>query len=188
LVALKRAYKFALPVDEAYSFKALGSAGQGSLNHWKDARYDCPLSEVDIMSCMFSKSAEGTGGFVLANGIFATELRKGGEMLDARGVEALSTIVLLQILGLLRKKKLVAHRMYMLREKAAYVGREQNIAGLHVLASPGSAVICLPVGTVHKTACFHTECAKLGIAVTGVGPPATEIWSVILKISLLPDH
>lgn len=155
---------------------ALGSAGRGSFNHWQDAGYDCPLSEVDIMSCMFSKSVGGTGGFVLANGPFATHLRKGGEELEARGVETLSTIVLLRILGLLRKKKLVAHRMHMLREKAAYVARELNRGGLHVLASPGSAVICLPVGTVHKTARFHTESAKLGIAVTGAGPPATEIW------------
>lgn len=177
---------------------ALGSAGRGSFNHWQDAGYDCPLIEVDIMSCMFSKSVGGTGGFVLANGIFAEPLRKGGEELEARGVETLSTIVLLRILGLLRKPKLITHRMQMLKEKAAYVSKELSRAGLCVLASPGSAVICLPVGkhrwipiqnhifhgyvshrsigTVHKTARFHTECAKLGVAVTGAGPPATEIW------------
>ena len=146
LLALKRAYKFALLVDEAHSFMALGSAGRGSFNFWEDAGYDCPMSEIDIMSCMFSKSVGCTGGFVLANGIFATELLKQDEALDARGVETLSTIVLLRTLGLLRKPLLIRYRMRMVREKAGYVARALQGAGCRVLSSPGSAVICFSVG------------------------------------------
>lgn len=200
LLALKRAYKFALMVDEAHSFMALGSAGRGSFNHWEDAGYECPLSEVDVMSCMFSKSVGCTGGFALANGIFAKELLKQGEALEARGVETLSTIVLLRILNLLRKPLLIQHRMRMLREKGEYVARALQGAGCRVLSSPGSAIICFSIGeyanrcnqisflflkrttdstisgTYRQLTIFHHNCMKMGLAITGAGPPATPIW------------
>ena len=179
---------------------ALGSEGRGSLNYWEDAGYECPMSEVDIMSCMFSKSVGCTGGFVLANGTFATELLKQGEVLDARGVEKLSTIVLLRILGLLRKPLLIRHRMCMVREKAEYVARALKGAGCRVLSSPGSAIVCFSVGeftychfriailllnpntdgvisgTYSQVALFHGEAIKMGFAITGAGPPATPMW------------
>jgi serine palmitoyltransferase len=184
LVALKRAYKFALLVDEAHSFMALGSAGRGSFNHWEDAGYECSTSEVDIMSCMFSKSVGCTGGFVLANGIFANELRNQGDALEARGVETLSTIVLLRILGLLRKPLLIRHRMRMVREKAEYVAQALRSAGCRVLSSPGSAVICFPVGTVSQVAIFHGEATKMGVALAGAGPPATPIWGCRVRLCI----
>jgi serine palmitoyltransferase len=146
LLALKKVHKFVLLVDEAHSFMALGSAGRGSFNHWEDLGYHCPLSEVDVMSCMFSKSVGCTGGFALANGIFAAELQKQGAELDIRGVETLSTIVLLRILGLLQKPLLIAYRMRVLREKTEYVAEALKRAGCRVLSSPGSAIICFPVG------------------------------------------
>lgn len=179
---------------------ALGSEGRGSFNYWKDAGYECPMSEVDVMSCMFSKSVGCTGGFVLANDIFATELKKQGEALDARGVEKLSTIVLLRILGLLRKPLLIRHRMRTLREKAEYVARALKGAGCRVLSSPGSAIVCFSVGeysylqfripilllsrstnkaisgTYDQVALFHGEALKMGFAITGAGPPATPMW------------
>lgn len=179
---------------------ALGSEGHGSFNYWEDVGYECPTSEVDIMSCMFSKSVGCTGGFVLANGTFATELLKQGEALDARGVETLSTIVLLRILGLLRKPLLIRHRMRMLREKAEYVLRALKGAGCRVLSSPGSAIICFSVGestychpriripllnrstdstisgTYSQLTRFHGETIKMGLAITDAGPPATTMW------------
>lgn len=146
ILALKRVYNFCLLIDEAHSFMALGSAGKGSFNHWQDAGYDCPLRSVDVMSCMFSKSVGCTGGFVLANGLFARELQDQGKKLIIRGIEKLSTIVLLRILGLLRKPMLVQYRMNLVQEKAAYVARALSAAGCKILSSPGSAIICFPVG------------------------------------------
>ena len=146
ILALKRVYNFCLLIDEAHSFMALGSAGKGSFNHWQDAGYDCPLRSVDVMSCMFSKSVGCTGGFVLANGPFARELQDQGKKLITRGIEKLSTIVLLRILGLLRKPMLIQHRMNLVQEKAAYVARALSAAGCKILSSPGSAIICFPVG------------------------------------------
>ncbi|KAH8820193.1 pyridoxal phosphate-dependent transferase [Xylogone sp. PMI_703] len=177
LVALKKAYKFALLVDEAHSFMALGSAGRGSFNYWEDAGYECPLNQVDIMSCMFSKAVGCTGGFVLANGISATELRKQGEARDARGVETLATIVLLRILNLLRKPLLIRQRMKLLRKKATYVANALCSAGFPVISIPGSAVICFIVGTVSQVSIFHGEAVKVSIAIAGAGPPATDVWA-----------
>ena len=146
ILALKEVYKFCLLIDEAHSFMALGSHGRGSFNHWQDAGYCCPMNKVDVMSCMFSKSVGCTGGFVGANGPFAAELDRQGEILTTRGIERLSTIVLLRILGLLRKPLLIQERMGLVHEKAKYVAGALTAAGCKVLSSAGSAIICFPVG------------------------------------------
>lgn len=160
ILALKEVYRFCLLIDEAHSFMALGSNGRGSFNHWQDAGYRCPMDGVDVMSCMFSKSVGCTGGFVLAKGPFAVELRRQGEVLTNRGIEKLSTIVLLRILGLLRKPLFIQHRMRLVREKAGYVARALTAAGCKVLSSTGSAIICFPVG--------ESECLQISMPATNV--------------------
>lgn len=159
-LALKEVYKFCLLIDEAHSFMALGSNGRGSFNHWQDAGYHCPLDGVDVMSCMFSKSVGCTGGFVLANGPFAAELHRQGKVLTSSGVEKLSTIVFLRILGLLRKPLFIQHRMRLVQEKAGYVARALTAAGCKVLSSTGSAIICFPVG--------ESECLQNSMPATGI--------------------
>ncbi|KAI4199277.1 MAG: hypothetical protein LQ350_004737 [Teloschistes chrysophthalmus] len=182
ILALKEVYRFCLLIDEAHSFMALGSNGRGSFNHWQDAGYRCPLDGVDVMSCMFSKSVGCTGGFVLANGPFAAELRRQGEILTTRGIEKLSTIVLLRILGLLRKPLFIQHRMRLVQEKAGYVARALTAAGCKVLSSTGSAIICFPVGTVRQVALFHGEAMKHGMAIVGGVPPATPLWGCRVRL------
>ncbi|EAS35853.2 uncharacterized protein CIMG_01207 [Coccidioides immitis RS] len=184
LLALKKVYNFALLVDEAHSFMALGSAGRGSFNHWEDLGYKCPLEEVDVMSCMFSKSVGCTGGFALANGVFAEELRKQGETLKERGVETLSTVVLLRILNLLSKPKLIRHRMCLLRKKSEYISRALGNAGFRILSTPGSPIVCFPVGTVRQVIRFHAEALKEGVAVTGGVPPATPLWCCRIRVCI----
>ena len=151
ILALKRLYNFSLLVDEAHSFMAMGSTGRGSFNHWQDFGYDCPLKSVDVMSCMFSKSVGCTGGCVLANGLFAKELRSQGKRLVEDNTEKLSTIINVRTLGLLRKPMLIQHRMSLVQEKSAYVAEVLTSAGCKVLSSPGSAIICFPVGTCANT-------------------------------------
>ncbi|KAL9590199.1 MAG: hypothetical protein Q9203_001011 [Teloschistes exilis] len=182
ILALKEVYRFCLLIDEAHSFMALGSNGRGSFNHWQDAGYRCPMDGVDVMSCMFSKSVGCTGGFVLANGPFALELRRQGEVLTTRGIEKLSTIVLLRILGLLRKPLFIQHRMRLVKEKAGYVARALTAAGCKVLSSTGSAIVCFPVGTVRQVALFHGEAMKHGMAIVGGVPPATPLWGCRVRL------
>ena len=197
ILALKRLYNFSLLVDEAHSFMAMGSHGRGSFNYWQDAGYDCPLKSVDVMSCMFSKSVGCTGGCVLANGPFASELRSQGKRLVDGDHEKLSTIIHLRILGLLRKPMLIQHRMSLVQQKSAYVAKALTDAGCKILSSPGSAIICFPVGmctdycdkflptdlfsgTVRQVVTFHAEAMKAGLASSGGVPPATPMWYALL--------
>ncbi|KAI9715084.1 MAG: hypothetical protein M1812_006202 [Candelaria pacifica] len=184
ILALKRVYNFCLLIDEAHSFLALGSGGKGSFNHWQDAGYDCPLRSVDVMSCMFSKSVGCTGGFVLANGPFAGELQTQGKSLINSKIEKLSTVILLRILSLLKKPMFIQHRMGLVREKAEYVARALSAAGCTILSSPGSAIICFPVGTVRQVTLFHGEAQKMGMAIVGGVPPATPMWGCRIRICI----
>ena len=193
ILALKRIYNFSLLIDEAHSFMALGSSGKGSFNHWQDLGYECPLSQVDVMVCTFSKSFGCLGGLVLANGSFANALHKQGEEITRQGGEKLSTTVSLRILSLLRKPLLIQDRMRLIQEKAGYVAKALSSAGCKILSSPGSAIVCFPVGqwdlspemcfsltgllgTVRQVAVFHGEAMKRGMAIVGGVPPATPMW------------
>lgn len=146
ILALKKIYGFKLLVDEAHSFLSLGSTGRGSFNYWQDLGYDCPLKDADIMTCMFSKSVGCTGGMVLANGAFATQLAVEGLTIAKYGSEKLSTAVIVRVLGLLRKPQLIRRRMAALQSKATYAAHMLSKAGCKVLSSPGSPIVCFPVG------------------------------------------
>ncbi len=149
---------------------------------------------------MFSKSVGCTGGSVLVNGPFARESQTQGKKLTNSKIKKLSTIILLRILGLLGKPMLIQHRMGLVQEKAVYVARALDAAGCSILSSPGSAIICFPVGkpktpilvesavanqvhlgTMRQVALFHAEAQKMGIAIVGGGPPATPVWYVTLN-------
>ena len=176
LLALKHKYHFCLLVDEAHSLMAIGSQGRGSFNQWQDDGYDCPFKSIDIMVFTLSKSFGCTGGFVLANGVLASQLR----VQEAKGIDAktekLSTIILLRVLGVLKKPKLVQHRMKLLREKAEYVANELRAAGCRVSSSQGSPSICFPIGSIRQCVYFHGEAQRLGIALAAGVPPATPVW------------
>lgn len=146
ILALKTIYNFALLIDEAHSFMALGSEGKGSLNHWSDLGYPCAFASVDVMTCMFSKSVGCTGGMVLANGKYASQLAAEGKVIAARGSERLSTAVLVRVLSLLRKPRLIRDRMNQVRRKTTYAARMLARSGCKILSSPGSPIICFPVG------------------------------------------
>ena len=146
LLALKEIYGFCLLIDEAHSFISLGSSGRGSFNHWQDLGYDCPLSKVDILVTSLSKGISCDGGFAVANGPFAKELRLQDKAWAARGADTLPTILLLRFLSILNKPLLVQERMRLVRDKARYVTAKLREAGLRVVSAPGSPIICFPVG------------------------------------------
>lgn len=146
LLALKNIYGFTLLTDEAHSFMSLGSNGRGSFEHWQDRGYKCDHSKIDIMVCSLSKGVSCNGGFAVANGPYARELRTQGELLAARGAESLSTVLLLRFLSIINKPLLVQERMRLMCEKAKYTSDKLKEAGFRVVSSPGSPVVCFPVG------------------------------------------
>lgn len=152
LLALKEIYGFSLLTDEAHSFMSLGSGGRGSFEHWRDLGYKCDFSKIDMMVCSLSKGVSCNGGFAVANGPFARELRAQGELLAARGAESLSTVLLLRFLSIINKPLLVQERMRLMSEKAKYTSDKLKEAGFRVVSSPGSPVVCFPVGK-HSMQC-----------------------------------
>lgn len=146
ILALRRIFKFCLLVDEAHSFMALGRGGRGSFEWWQARGYACPLAEVDVMTATLSKSVGCTGGFIVANGVYATELQRQATLQHEAGAETLSTVVLLRALSLIRKPRFIERRMATLEKKARFVAERLAEAGCLVLSSPGSPIICFPVG------------------------------------------
>lgn len=184
LLALKRVYNFCLFVDEAHSFLSMGHGGRGSFEHWQDLGYDCPLTDCDIMTCMFSKSAGCTGGMVLTRGGLASHLDQQGQEVYGRGSEQLSTAVLVRLLDILCKPALISWRCAMIRNKGLYAARLLDKAGFRVLSFPGSPVICFSVGSLRQLAKFQRAVHQRGIAVAVAGVPATTLWATRVRMSI----
>lgn len=146
MLALKKQYGFKLLVDEAHSFLGLGSGGRGAFEYWQDEGFDCPFTEADLMTCTFSKSVGCLGAAVLANGELARHLKPDADMVSGPCGKGLASSVLVRVLQLLRKPRLIRHRMAILREKSMYVAKRLASAGCKILGSPGSPNICFPVG------------------------------------------
>lgn len=146
ILALKKTYRFALLVDEAHSFLGLGSEGRGSFEYWQDRGYECPLAEADFLTCTFSKSVGCLGGATLANGEFARYLTPEEDSVTGPCGKGVASGVLVRVLQLLRKPRLIRHRMAMLEKKAFYVAKRLHSAGCKILGSPGSPNVCFPVG------------------------------------------
>nr|A0A3G9HHK2.1 RecName: Full=Aminotransferase ALT4; AltName: Full=AAL-toxin biosynthesis cluster protein 4 [Alternaria alternata]BBG74270.1 oxamine synthetase [Alternaria alternata] len=184
ILALRKVFNFCLLVDEAHSFMAIGCKGRGSFEWWQARGYECPLSEVDIMTATLSKSVGCTGGLVMANKIYASNLQHQARLQREEGDECLSTIVLFRALTLIRKPLFIERRMKTLEEKARYVAERLDEAGCLLLSPPGSPIICFPVGTVQQASNFVAECLKKGFAVACGVPPATPIWSCRVRVCI----
>ena len=126
---------------------SVGSEGKGSFNHWQDLGYHCPLHEIDVMTCTFSKSIGCARGIVVANGIFADRRRRRDIFLSQKLTEPLSVSVVLRVLDILRRPFLIQYRRRILRKRSAFVAKKLSEAGLKILSSSGSSTICFPVGT-----------------------------------------
>lgn len=146
ILALRRIFNFCLFVDEAHGFMATGHLGCGSFQWWQDNGYDCPLSQVDILTATLSKSVGALGGFVAANGIFAPELEKQEAIMRENGAETLSTVALVRAWSLISKPFFIKDRMEILRSKSTFVWEKLTEAGCHVMSPPGSSIVCFPVG------------------------------------------
>ncbi|KAF7548178.1 hypothetical protein G7Z17_g7228 [Cylindrodendrum hubeiense] len=184
ILALRRIYKFCFLVDEAHSFMALGRGGRGSFEWWQARGYDCPLSEVDIMTATLSKSVGCTGGFVVANGIYSTEVQRQATLRLEAGAEMLSTVVLVRALTLIHKPAFIERRMATLENKARFVCECLAEAGCLVLSPPGSPIICFPVGTIQQASYFHAESLRRGFAIACGVPPATPIWACRIRVCI----
>lgn len=146
ILALRRIFGFCLFVDEAHGFMATGHLGCGSSQWWQDNGYDCPLSQVDILTATLSKSVGALGGFVTANGIFAPELNRQEAKMRENGAETLSTVALVRVWSLISKPLFIKERMKVLRIKSSFVWQSLTQAGCKMMSPPGSSIVCFPVG------------------------------------------
>lgn len=91
------------------------------------------------MTTSLAKSTGGSGGLVLANGPFAVELERSPS-------ECVLTVVAAHLYSLFLRPNFLRMRLSRLQERSEYMFQTLRDARCQIISSPGSPLICFPVG------------------------------------------
>jgi serine palmitoyltransferase len=184
---LKKEYKFYLYVDEAHSIGALGPRGRGVCDYWGvDPR------EVDILMGTFTKSFGAAGGYLAGSKHIIDWVRLNSH--STVYAEPMPAPVIQQIItsmniimgrdGTDEGQK----RLQKIKSNAAYISKEFKKLGLIVYGDVGSPIIPVLVFNPAKIPSVSRKFLERGVAVVGVGYPATPIISSRVRICVSAAH
>jgi 7-keto-8-aminopelargonate synthetase-like enzyme len=187
ILRLKKEYKFYLYVDEAHSIGALGPRGRGVCDYWGvDPR------EVDILMGTFTKSFGAAGGYLAGSKHIIDWVRLNSH--STVYAEPMPAPVIQQIItsmniimgrdGTDEGQK----RLQKIKSNAAYISKEFKKLGLIVYGDVGSPIIPVLVFNPAKIPSVSRKFLERGVAVVGVGYPATPIISSRVRICVSAAH
>jgi len=180
IVKLQEKYKFKLIVDEAHSFGSLGDNGKGSF----DVDDLDILAHVDVYIATFSKTFNGSGGFVATNNeIIANALNK-------CETETIQSATCVHIVNIIKHIMSDSGKMDIrnLKEMSVYLHNKLAENKLKLYSDIDSPVKCLDLGYSYEGADFIRYALKHNLALTCVGYPATEMLRFTLRICLSTCH
>ncbi|CAG0915682.1 unnamed protein product [Notodromas monacha] len=187
IIELKKRYKAYLYLDEAHSIGAIGPRGRGITDY-----FGIDPKEVDIMMGTFTKSFGSAGGYIAGKKSIVQYLRSNSHATSYAA--AMSPPVAQQIIssmriimgkdgdgeGLARIKALAAN--------SRYFRRRLTQLGFIVYGHDDSPVVPLILYQPAKIAEFVRLMTKKGVAVVGVGFPATPLIESRARFCLSAGH
>ncbi|XP_053612373.1 serine palmitoyltransferase 3 [Plodia interpunctella] len=183
IVALKKQLGLQLFVDEAHSIGALGPRGRGVTDYW-----GVPPSDVDILMGTFTKSFGAAGGYIAGPARLVNHIRAAGHA--AAYAHSMAPPVAAQVLAAMRRIRSPAGqlRVRALRDNTRYFRERLRSMGVVVFGHPDSPVVPLLVYTFSKMAATVERLTERGLAVVGVGFPATPLSKARIRFCLSAAH
>jgi serine palmitoyltransferase len=162
VIAIAKAHKALVYLDEAHSIGATGLTGRGVCEHaGVDPR------DVDVLMGTFTKSFGAMGGYIAASAsvVAWVKRRSAGFLVD----NAMAPVVVQQVLSAFRVMRgedgsgAGARKLAALKDNANYFRQRLIGMGCEVLGEEGSPVIPLLIYQPTKVAAFSRECLKRGV-------------------------
>ncbi|CAG0888837.1 unnamed protein product [Darwinula stevensoni] len=187
ILELKKKYKTYVYLDEAHSIGAMGPRGRGVVDH-----FGLDPKDVDVMMGTFTKSFGSSGGYIAGSKELIDHLRTVSHA--AMYATSMSPPVIQQIItsmkiimgedGTLEGQK----RIRQLAFNARYFREKLKAMGLIVYGHKESPVVPVLLYMPGKIACIIREMTKEGVAVVGVGFPATPLIESRVRFCLSASH
>ncbi|CAK1584067.1 unnamed protein product [Parnassius mnemosyne] len=183
VVALKKRLGLQLYLDEAHSVGALGAHARGVTDH-------CGVdpNDVDVLMGTFTKSFGAAGGYIAGSAKLIRWIRAHGHAHTY--AHAMSPPMAAQVLaamralctphGLLRVRKL--------RDNTHYFRRRLREMGVVTYGHRDSPVVPMMVYAMSNVSATVERLTARGIAVVGVGFPATPLFKSRLRFCMSAAH
>lgn len=187
VIRLKKKYRAYLYLDEAHSIGALGKTGRGVIDH-----FGCDPLDVDVIMGTFTKSFAAVGGYIAGSKKLINHLRI--RSFAAYYSSSLSAPIAQQIIGVMRiilgedGTNEGQRRIQRLAENTRYFRHRLRKMGFIIYGNDCSPVVPLLQFMPSKTVNFSRMALDEGIALVGVGFPATPLNKSRARFCISASH
>ncbi|TRY64077.1 hypothetical protein TCAL_03900 [Tigriopus californicus] len=186
IMAIKKKYKAYLYLDEAHSVGAMGPNGRGVVDY-----YGLNPKDIDIMMGTFTKSFGSAGGYIAGSKRLIDHLRANSQANTYP--TSMSAPVANQIIEAMKQIMDKDHgdgmeRVRVLARNSKYIRRRLKQLGLVVYGHDDSPVVPVMLFVTTKISYLLGEMKKKGIALVGVGYPATKISHERSRLCVSSSH
>jgi len=187
VVRLKNKYKAYLYLDEAHSVGAVGPNGRGIVDYWGSDPND-----VDIMMGTFTKSFGAAGGYIAGSKKLINHIRT--TSFADYYASSMSAPVAQQIISTMRiimgedGTNEGQRRIKRLANNTRYFRQKLREMGFIIYGNDDSPVVPLLQFMPSKTACFTRMALEYGVALVGVGFPATPLDKCRARFCMSAAH
>merc|ERR1711974_267447 len=187
VVAITKRYKAYLYLDEAHSIGAVGQTGRGVCEH-----FGVDPADVDIMMGTFTKSFGAMGGYIAASKDFIDYLRH-----SSTGYAYSQNLAPLVAAQILRSFDIImgrdgsgvgAAKLQSIKDNANYFRQRLIDMGCLVYGHTDSPIIPVLLFDACKVAAVSRTMLKHGVAVVGVGYPATPLLLARARFCISAGH
>ncbi|KAI8422123.1 hypothetical protein MSG28_006044 [Choristoneura fumiferana] len=182
-VALRRQLGLQLYLDEAHSVGATGARGRGATEL-------CGVSvrDVDVLMGTFTKSFCSSGGYIAGSARLVRWVRAHGHAHPY--AHGMAPPVAQQIRATLRELRQPTGqaRVAALRDNTRYFRERLRAMGVVAYGHPQSPVVPMLVYSFSKMAACVERLTTRGVAVVGVGFPATPLNQARIRFCLSASH
>ena len=185
IIAIKKKYGAYLYVDEAHSIGAIGPNGRGIVDH-----FGLNPRDVDLLMGTFTKSFGGAGGYIAGSKSLINYLRmKSPSKIYSNEISPpVAYHIISSLDSIIRNDFVGMGRIKNLRMNTRYFRKRLKQMGFVVYGCIESPLVPVMLFNGAKIPAFVTECLKRGVAVVGVGFPATKITEDRLRLCVSASH
>ncbi|XP_077302730.1 serine palmitoyltransferase long chain base subunit [Arctopsyche grandis] len=187
LIAIKKRYNCYVYLDEAHSIGATGPRGRGITDY-----YGIDPKDIDILMGTFTKSFGSAGGYIAGSKKLINHVNKFGHA--STYAYSMSPPVIQQIISSMELIMGVRggddgkQRIDALARNTRYFRRRLHQMGVIIYGHEDSPVVPMLVYLYSKIGCVVRELTASGVAVVGVGFPATPLLSCRIRFCMSAAH